>query len=93
MKLTEEQRLKRNERQRDFQHGEKEEAIKAYGGCCKLCGESRIECLTIIKKMKEDAKKKRDRIQIYIFLNRANHPKGYEIQCKNCIAVKGGDGS
>ncbi|MFA5168767.1 MAG: hypothetical protein WC530_09590 [Candidatus Omnitrophota bacterium] len=78
------------EAQRVFFRKKKVEAIEAYGGAC-ACGESRIACLTVIAKESVYYKKRTDAAKLYIELARRGYPNGYEIMCRNCRALKGGE--
>ena len=74
--------------------GGKLELVKAYGGKCVCCGESRIEFLTIDHVegggRKQRKEKKLHGTQFYHWLRARGFPKeGYRLLCYNCNCSRG----
>jgi len=66
------------------------------GACaCVICGEARIDCLSIdhinddgAKHRRELKKQKGGSWVIYAWLKRNNYPEGYQTLCMNCQTIK-----
>jgi len=86
-------RDKYNQSQRELNHQLRDEAIDAYGGKCKCCGETRREFLTI-DHIDGNGRKHRREIGVrgsdfYGWLKQNNYPKGFQVLCFNCNCGKG----
>lgn len=81
--MNKEQKEKQKIIQKRFQRKQKARAIEHYGGKC-LCGENRIECLTIVKIGKKNGKDRKT--QISNWLRQKGYPKEYRVICLNCLA-------
>lgn len=73
---TENKKEKNARIQREFQQRRKEEAIKHYGGKCFICGEKRIDTLTVDSPLPKR--------QIFYNLKKLGYPKGIKVICFNC---------
>jgi len=82
---------------------DKEIVVKAYGGKCSCCGESKIEFMSIDhpngdghehrRRGKDNARNNQEKtgagIHIYRWLKRNNFPSGYRLLCFNCNCSRG----
>lgn len=90
--LCEKHRAAQNERNKKWRLKLRQEVIKAYGGVCQCCSESRIEFLAI-DHIEGGGRKQRESIggdaHFYSWLRKNNFPPGYRVMCHNCNFAKG----
>lgn len=75
-----------------------DDAVRAYGGKCEICGESHMECLTIDHALndgnvfrKEHPELFRGSGSFYVWLKNRDYPKdlGLRVLCWNCNCSRG----
>ena len=80
------------ERKRIDRENQKVLVYKHYGGAqCVLCGETRVDCLSI-DHINHDGGKFRKEIgstYVYSWIIKNNYPEGYRILCMNCNHILG----
>jgi len=86
-------RKRRREYQRAWQRKLKAEAIAAYGGYCRRCGESRLDLLVLDHINDNGAEHRRETgtkggWPFYQKMRQQGWPVGLQVLCHNCNAAK-----
>lgn len=78
-------------RSRDKQRQLRLDAIEAYGGACKCCGETIYEFLSVDHEDGRGSEHRRSigRATIYRWLRQNGYPRGFRLLCHNCNASLG----